>query len=99
MRSLKEELGRSWKSHDQVGNNSWEDFEEVNVETVADTANNSWLVTVTCDSYPELSIEQRSFPDEQSAQFFAREQSERIRNQVLNLQEVKKIVRNILLGL
>lgn len=99
MRKLKEELGRSWKSHDQVGNNSWEDFEDIQVETVADSANNKWLVTVSCDSHPEFSVPQRAFQDEQSAQFFAREQSERIRNQIMNLQEVRNLVRNIILDL
>lgn len=99
MRNLKEELGRNLRSPDQVGNNSWDDFEGVDVETVADTANDQWLVTVSCHDYPELSVPQRAFTDEQSAQFFAREQSEKIRNQILNLREVRRLVKNILLDL
>ena len=99
MKKLKEELGRNLRSVDQVGNNSWEDFEGIGVVTVADSANDRWLVTVTCHDSPEFSVPQRAFSDEQSAQFFAREQSERIRNQILNLQEVRRLVKNIILDL
>lgn len=99
MKTLKEELGRNIQSVDQVGNLSWKDFEGINVETIADTANNLWTVTVECSDYPEFSIPQRSFADEESANFFAREQSERIRNQRMNLKEVRILVKKIILSL
>jgi len=82
---IREEFGRSYQSPDQVGNNNWENNEDVQVETIADSYNNKWLVSVTCSSYPEFSLPQRAFEDEQSAQFYSREQSEKIRNQILNL--------------
>jgi len=84
---LDEEFGRSWQSHDQVGNISWEDYEEVDVEITGDTAQNKWLVSVKCPKYPNESLPTRAFSDEASANAYARSESERIHNKLLNIRE------------
>jgi hypothetical protein len=99
MRRLKEEIaiGRNVHTADQVGNNDWEDYEGISTETIADAGNNQWLVTVHVEDDPSLSVPQRAFSSEVDAQAWARSETERIRNQMLNLQEVRKFVRMILL--
>lgn len=86
-RSLREELGRSYASHDQVGNLDWQDFDDVDVEITADTSGMKWLVSVQCPDHTSESLPTRSFTDEASANAYARSESERIHNKLLNVAE------------
>ena len=93
MRRLREEIARS---HQTVDNDpiQYDEHEEVDVEMYANDSG-LWTVKVTCTSDPSLSFPSKSFPDEYSANFYARQCADQIVRKKMN--EVRRLVRKILL--
>ena len=90
---LKEEIARS---HQTVDNDpiQYDEHEEVDVEMYANDSG-TWSVKVSCTSDPSLSCPLQKFPDEFSADHYARQCSDRIIRKKMN--EVRKIIRMILI--
>jgi hypothetical protein len=57
------------------------------VEVNADTSGMKWLVSIDVPDHPKESLPTRAFTDEASANAYARSESERIHNKLLNLTE------------
>ena len=93
MKKLSEEIARS---HQTVDNDpiQYDEHEEVDVEMYANDTG-QWTVKVSCKSDPSLSFPSRSFPDEYSANFYARQSADKIVRKKMN--EVRQLVRKILL--
>lgn len=89
---LKEEIARS---HQTVDNDpiQYDEHEEVDVEVYANDAG-QWSVKVSCTSDPSLSFPMQKFPDEYSANHYARQCADRIIRKKMN--EVRRLIRNIL---
>ncbi len=80
---IREELGRNLRTLDNDPY-TWEDYKDVTVDTWVDTSNDKHFAKVDCISDPSLSLPAKSFPDEHSADHWARMQAERIMRSTLN---------------
>lgn len=91
--NITEEIARS---HQTVDNDpfQYDEHEEVDVETYANDEG-TWSVKVSCTSDPSLSFPMQKFPDEASANHYARQCADRIIRKKMN--EIRVIVRNILI--
>ena len=91
--NITEEIARS---HQTVDNDpfQYDEHEEVDVETYANDEG-MWSVKVSCTSDPSLSFPMQKFPDEASANHYARQCADRIIRKKMN--EIRVIVRNILI--
>ncbi len=80
--SLREEIARS---HQTVDNDpiQYDDHEEVNVEMYGNDEG-QWSVKVDCTSDPSLSFPMQKFPDQASADHYARQCSDRIIRKKMN---------------
>ncbi len=80
--SLKEEIARS---HQTVDNDpiQYDEHEDVDVEMYANDAG-QWSVKVSCVADPSLSFPMQKFPDEYSAQHYARQCADRIIRKRMN---------------
>ena len=90
---LAEEIARSRQTVDDDPV-QYDEHEEVNVETYAND-DGMWSVKVTCTSDPTLSFPLQKFPDEGSANHYARQCADRIIRKKMN--EVRSIVRTLIL--
>ena len=90
---IKEEIARS---HQTLDNDpiQYDEHEEVDVEMYANDSG-QWTVKVTCTSDPSLSFPIKSFPDEYSAKFYARQCSDQIIRKKIN--EVRHLIRLLIL--
>ena len=79
---LQEEIARS---HQTVDNDpiQYDEHEEVNVEMYGND-DGQWSVKVDCTSDPSLSFPMQKFPDQASADFYARQCSDRIVRKKMN---------------
>ena len=87
--NIKEEIARS---HQTINNDpfQYDDNENVKVEMYANDKG-TWSVKVDCTSNPSLSHPLRKFPDEASANHYARQACDRIIRQTMNERfEIKK---------
>ena len=93
MRRLREEIARS---HQTVDNDpiQYDEHEEVDVEMYANDSG-TWSVKVSCTSDPSLSFPMQKFPDQASADHYARQCADRIIRKKIN--EVRSIVRTLIL--
>ena len=93
MKSIREEIARS---HQTVNNDpvQYDDNENVKVEMYGNDEG-TWSVKVDCVSNPSLSHPLRKFPDEHSANHYARQACDRIIRQTMN--EIRLLIRSILL--
>ncbi len=93
MRRLREEIGRTYHT---VNNDpfQYDDNEEVDVEMYANDSG-TWSVKVSCTSDPSLSFPMQKFPDQASADHYARQCCDRIIRKKMN--EIRMFVRNILI--
>ena len=80
---IREELGRNLRTIDNDPY-TWEDYEDVQVETWHDTSQDKHFVKVDCISDPNLSIPEKSFPDEHTASHWARMQADQIMRKTLD---------------
>ena len=92
---IREEIARS---HQTVNNDpiQYDEHENVDVEMYANDAG-MWSVKVTCLDNAEYSCPMRKFPDEASAEFYARQCSDTIVRKTMNENLIRRMVRNILL--
>ena len=90
---INEEIARS---HQTVDNDpvQYDEHEEVNVEMYANDMG-TWSVKVSCVSDPNLTFPMQKFPDEASANHYARQCADRIIRKKIN--EVRQIIRTILI--
>ena len=95
MRRLREEIARS---HQTVDNDpfQYDDNENVKVEMYAND-DGQWSVKVDCTTDPSLSYPLQKFPDEGSANHWARQCSDRIIRVTMNENLIRRMVRNILI--
>ena len=95
MKRLREEIARS---HQTVDNDpiQYDEHENVDVEMYGNDEG-MWSVKVTCTDNPAYSCPLRKFPDEASAQFYARQCSDTIVRKTMNENLIRTMVRNILL--
>ena len=93
MRSLREEIARSRQTvdNDPV---QYHEHEEVDVEMYANDSG-TWSVKVSCTSDPSLSFPMQKFPDEASADHYARQCCDRIIRKKMN--EIRAIIRTLIL--
>ena len=93
---IKEEIARS---HQTVDNDPvrYDDNENVKVEMYANDMG-SWSVKVDCVSDDSLSHPLQKFPDEGSANHYARQACDRIIRQTMNKNEnlIRRMIRSIL---
>ena len=92
-RVFKEEIARS---HQTVDNDpiQYDEHEEVDVEMYANDSG-TWSVKVNCTSDPSLSFPMQKFPDQGSADHYARQCADRIIRKKMN--EVRMIIRALIL--
>ena len=93
MRSIKEEIARSRHTLDNDPI-QYDENENVKVEIYANDMG-TWSVKVDCTSDPSLSHPLQKFPDEASANHYARQCCDRIIRQTMN--EVRRLVRKVLI--
>lgn len=95
MKRLWEEIARS---HQTVDNDpiQFDEHENVDVEMYGNDEG-MWSVKVTCTDNPEYSCPMRKFPDEASANFYARQCADTIVRKTMNENLIRRLVRNILL--
>ena len=93
MKRIKEEIARSRQTldNDPV---QFDEHPDVDVETYANDTG-TWSVKVSCTSDPTLSFPLQKFPDEASANHYARQCCDRIIRKRMN--EVRRIIRSIIL--
>ena len=72
----------------------YHEHEEVDVEMYANDSG-TWSVKVSCTSDPSLSFPMQKFPDQGSADHYARQCCDRIIRKKMN--EIRMLVRNILI--
>ena len=95
MQKINEEIARSRQTVDNDPF-QYDDNENVKVEMYAND-DGQWSVKVDCTTDPSLSYPLQKFPDEGSANHWARQCCDRIRRVTLNENIIRKIVRYILL--
>jgi hypothetical protein len=88
---LSEEIGRNYHTID-TDPYTWEDYADINSEIYANEVG-GFSAKVTCLSDDNLSTPVRNFPDIDSANFWAQQQSDRIMRRTIN--EVK-VLRNLI---
>jgi len=93
MRSLREEIARSRQTVDNDPF-QYDDNENVKVEMYANDQG-TWSVKVDCVSDPSLSFPLKRFPDEGSANHYARQCCDRIIRQTMN--EIREVIRALIL--
>ena len=93
MMKLREEIARSRQTVDNDPI-QFDEHEEVDVETYANDEG-SWSVKVSCTSDPSLSFPMQKFPDEASANHYARQCADRIIRTKMN--EVRTVIRSIII--
>lgn len=95
MRFLREEIARS---HQTVDNDpiQYDDNENVKVEMYAND-DGQWGVKVDCITDPSLSYPLRKFPDEPSANHWARQCCDRIIRATMNENLIRHLIRSILI--
>ena len=95
MKKIREEIARS---HQTVNNDPfhYSDNENVKVEMYANDMG-QWSVQVHCVPDPRFSTPLRKFPDEASAEHFARQECNKIVRKFINEGLVRQLVRTILL--
>lgn len=91
---INEEIARS---HQTVDNDpiQYDEHENVNVEMYANDAG-MWSVKVTCTDNPDYSFPVKKFPDEASANFYARQCCDTIVRKTMNENLIRRLIRNIL---
>jgi len=94
MKNLREEIARS---HQTVDNDpvQYDDNENVKVEMYAND-DGKWSVKVDCTTNPALSYPLQKFPDEGSANHWARQCCDRIVRATMNENLIRRLVRSIL---
>ena len=85
-RIIREEIGRNYHTLD-TDPYTWQDYDDVHYEVHPSIAEDGWYASVECVSDPSLSTGEHKFADEQSAEHWARMQSEEIHRLTLNDQE------------
>jgi len=92
---LREEIARS---HQTVDNDpiQYDEHEEVDVEMYANDVG-TWSVKVSCTSDPSLSFPMQKFPDEYSANHYARQCADQIIRKKIN--EVRFLIRKLIIEL
>jgi len=93
MPKLSEEIGRNYHTIDNDPY-TWKNYSNVDVSTHK-AEDGKWHVKVTSPEYPEHDQPLRKFADEESANFYAQQMSDRIMRVTLN--EVRQLVRNLIL--
>ena len=95
MRKIREEIARS---HQTIDNDpfQYDDNENVKVEMYAND-DGQWSVKVDCKTDPSLSYPLKKFPDEGSANHWARQCCDRIIRVTMNESLIRRMVRNILI--
>ena len=93
IRNINEEIARSRQTIDNDPI-QFDDHEEVHVETYANDSG-TWSVKVSCTSDPSLSFPMQKFPDEASANHYARQCADRIIRKKMN--EIRTLIRDILI--
>ena len=91
--NINEEIARSRQTVDNDPI-QYDEHEDVHVEMYANDMG-TWSVKVSCTSNPSLSFPMRKFPDEYSANHYARSCAEQIIRKTMN--ECRKLIRLILL--
>lgn len=93
--SIKEEIARS---HQTVDNDpiQYDEHPDVDVEMYGNDEG-MWSVKVTCTTDPSLSAPMRKFPDEYSANHYARQACENIARKRMNENTIRQVVRSILI--
>lgn len=94
MRSIKEEIARSRHTVDNDPI-QYDENENVKVEMYANDMG-TWSVKVDCKSDPSLSHPLQKFPDEASANHYARQCCDRIIRQTMNENLIRQLVRSII---
>lgn len=92
---LREEIARS---HQTVDNDpiQYDEHEEVDVEMYANDVG-TWSVKVSCTSDPSLTFPMQKFPDEYSANHYARQCADQIIRKKMN--EVRFLIRKLIIEL
>ena len=95
MRKLREEIARS---HQTVDNDpfQYDANENVKVDMYAND-DGQWSVKVDCTTDPSLSYPLKKFPDEGSANHWARQCSDRIIRVTMNENLIRRTVRKLIL--
>jgi len=93
MKSIREEIGRSYHTVDNDPI-QYDDNDNVKVEKYANDIG-TWSVKVNCTTDPTLSFPLKKFPDEGSADHYARQCCDRIIRKTMN--EVRRLIRNIII--
>lgn len=93
--SIKEAIGRSHKEIDN-GSVEYDEHPDVDVEIYANDEN-MWSVKVTCTADDSLSAPMRKFPDEYSANHYAKLACQNIANKRMNENKVRLAIRSLLL--
>ena len=93
-RTIKEEIGRSHHTYDNDPI-QYDEHPDVDVEMYGNDEG-MWSVKVTCTTDSSLSAPMRKFPDEYSANHYARQSCENIARKRMNENLIRKMVRSIL---
>ena len=93
--NIKEEIARS---HQTVDNDpiQYDEHPDVDVEMYGNDEG-QWSVKVTCTTDASLSAPMRKFPDEYSANHYARQACENIARKRMNENSIRQVVRSILI--
>ena len=92
---IKEEIGRSHHTFDNDPI-QYDEHPDVDVEMVGNDEG-MWSVKVTCTADSSLSAPMRKFPDEYSANHYARQACEDIARKRMNENTIRQVVRTILI--
>ena len=80
---VREEIGRNYHTID-TDPYSWKDNPNIEITLYPNSHSNEYTAKVECLSNPELSTEERRFPDETSADFWARKRADEITRALMN---------------
>ena len=94
---IKEEIGRSYHSPntDPI---QWDHHKDLDVQYYGNDEG-TWSVQINCikPGYEHLSTNMHKFPDESSADHFARQQGDRIIRGIMNEKRLRNVVKNTIL--
>ena len=97
MKYIHEEIARNYSTRGLYNDKPYDliDNTDLDVDMFAMT-DGKWSAQVKCKSNPKLSTPVRIFSDETSANFWARNEAEKITRRTMNENVLRKFVRSIL---
>ena len=97
-KNIQEEIARNYSTRGLYNDKPYDMLNNTNLDVeVYSLSDGRWSAQVKCLSRPELSTPVKIFPDQTTADFWARKTADQITRKTMNESLLRRIIRNMLL--